>query len=181
MAAQLGQNPLATFLVGLLVGAVDRIHFVRSTEGAPVAIELALGRARLWPTGPLRVRVHGVAIEDPMSLGSALALSNEPICVRVQGGGFEESDLFQELLLDNYDDVAAGGTTPTEKKARWAESLRQQIDRALQIYQECTRMLEDGDPARRAEIEAYRRMAREELQKAGRELRALEAELARGR
>ncbi|HEX6972103.1 MAG TPA: hypothetical protein VF234_07775 [Limnochordia bacterium] len=161
-----------------MAGAIDRVHFVRDTAEAPIAIDLVIGRARLWPTGPIRVRVRGLSIEDPMSLGSSLALTTDPICVHVRGGGLEESELFQELVHENYDDVLAGGATPREKKERWAQGLREQIDRALEIYQECNRLLEAGDPERRTELELYRRLAREELQKAGRELRALEQALA---
>lgn len=175
----LHQNPLATFVIGLLAGVVDRVHFVRDTTGAPAVIDIALGRAQIWPAGPMRVRIRGLEIGDPMSLGSAIALGKEPICVRVQGGGLAEDELFQELVVDSFEEVAAQGVTPEEKKELRAEMLRKQIDQALKIYHECTVMLEEGDPTRRSELENYLSIAREELRRATRELQALEEELAR--
>jgi len=171
-------NPLATFVIGLLAGVVDRVHFVRRTEGAPLAIELAIGRAQLWPAGPLRVRARGLELGDPMSLASAVALGKDPICVRVQGGGLEENETYQELVVESFEEIAAEGITPEEKKELRAEMLRKQIDQALNIYHECTVLLEEGDPARRAELERYLALAREELRRATRELHTLEEELA---
>ncbi|BAS26665.1 hypothetical protein [Limnochorda pilosa] len=178
VGAHLHQNPLATFVVGLLAGVVDRVHFVRETRGAPIAIEFAVGRAQLWPAGPLRVRARGLEMGDPMSLGSAIALGTDPVCVRIQGSGLEDDEAFQELLVESYEEVAAEGVTPEEKREHRAEALRQQIDQALKIYHECTVMLEEGDPARRSELESYLKIAREELRQASRELHALEEELA---
>lgn len=175
----LHQNPLATFVIGLLAGVVDRIHFVRDATGAPAVIDIALGRAQIWPAGPIRVRMRGLEIGDPMSLGSAIALEKEPICIRVQGGGLAEDELYQELVVDSFEDVVAEGVTPEQKKELRAEALRKQIDQALTIYHECTVMLEEGDPARRSELENYLAIARDELRRATRELQALEEELAR--
>lgn len=175
----LHQNPLATFVLGLLAGVVNRVHFVRKTEGAPVAIELAIGRAQLWPAGPLRVRARSLELGDPMSLASAVALGKDPICVRVQGGGLEEDEAYQQLLVESFEEIAAEGITPEEKKEYRAEVLRKQIDQALNIYHECTVLLDEGDPARKAELERYLAIAREELRRATRELHSLEEELAR--
>lgn len=175
----LHQNPLATFVIGLLAGVVDRVHFVRNPEGAPIVIEMAIGRAQLWPAGPLRVRARSLELGDPMSLASAVALGQDPICVRIQGGGIEENEAYQELVVESFEDIAAEGITPLEKKEHRAEMLRKQIDQALNIYHECTVLLEEGDPARKAELERYLAIAREELRRATRELHTLEEELAR--
>src|SRR5690606_35446013 len=171
-------NPLATFVIGLLAGVVDRVHFVRRTEGAPLAIELAIGRAQLWPAGPLRVRARGLELGDPMSLASAVALGKDPICVRVQGGGVEENETYQELRVESFGEFRAAGITPGEMKELRAEMHRKQIDQSGNMYHECTVLLEEGDPPRRAELEWYLALAREELSRATREIHMLEEVLA---
>lgn len=175
------QNPLLTFVVGLLAGAVGRVHFVRSLEGAPIAIELSQGRAVVWPGPPLKVSVHGVAIGDPMSLGAALSLSTDPICVRFRCEPVERSEAYQRLVVDSYSEVAAGRPAEVQVRERRVRELRSQIDRALDVYNECVRLLETAGPERREELQAFLHIAEQELQACGRELKALEQELARVR
>ncbi len=61
------------------------------------------------------------------------------------------------------------------------DDLRSRIDRALDIYNECRRLMEESSPERRAELAAFQQMAQEELQACTRELRALEMQVAQAR
>lgn len=167
-------DPMLIYLFGLLMGLVERVHFVRELEGAPVAIQMNVGRARVWPSTPWQATIGGMTFPDPLTLASALVQRDDPICVRLLFDGSESNEDFQQVLVDSYADIAAGRTASVVRTDERIDDLKARIDRALDIYNECRRLMEDGDPERRAELEMYQRMAQDELQACTRELRALE-------
>src|SRR5690606_2246064 len=171
-------DAMLIYLCGLLMGAVHRVHFVRHLEGAPIAIQIAMGRARVWPTPPWQATVGGMSIPDPLTLASALAQRDDPICVKLMFDGSNEHEDFQRSLVDSYADIVAGRTAGVQEAEDRMAELRARIDRALDIYNECRRMMEEGTPERQAELAAFQRMAQEELQACTRELRQLEMQLA---
>lgn len=171
-------DAMLIYLCGLLMGAVHRVHFVRHLEGAPIAIQIAMGRARVWPTPPWQATVGGMSIPDPLTLASALAQRDDPICVKLMFDGSNEHEDFQRSLVDSYADIVAGRTAGVQEAEDRMAELRARIDRALDIYNECRRMMEEGTPERQAELAAFQRMAQEELQACTQELRQLEMQLA---
>jgi len=171
-------DAMLVYLCGMLMGAVHRVHFVRDLEGAPIAIQIAIGRARVWPMPPWQATVGGMTIPDPLTLASAIAQRDDPICVKLLFDGSSEHEDFQQCLVNSYADVVAGRTAGVQRAEDRMAELRARIDRALDIYNECRRMMEDGDPARRSELAAFQRMAQEELQACTRELRRLEMQVA---
>lgn len=174
LAIEAYPDAMLVYLFGLLMGAVDRVHFVRDLDGAPVGIQVNMGRARVWPTSPWQATISGMIFPDPLTLASALAQRDDPICVRLAFDGSENNEDFQEALVDSYADVAAGRTAGVVRTDERIDDLKERIDRALDIYNECRRLMDDGDPERQAELQAFQRMAQEELQACTRELRALE-------
>lgn len=174
LAIEAYPDAMLVYLFGLLMGAIDRVHFVRDLDGAPVGIQVNMGRARVWPTSPWQATISGMTFPDPLTLASALAQRDDPICVRLAFDGSENNEDFQEALVDNYADVAAGRTAGVVRTDERIDDLKDRIDRALDIYNECRRLMDDGDPERQAELQAFQRMAQEELQACTRELRALE-------
>lgn len=174
-------DAMLVYLCGLLMGAVHRVHFVRDLEGAPIAIQINMGRARVWPTPPWQAHVNGMNLPDPLTLASTLAQRDEPICVKLAYDGADEDEELQQLLVNNYFDVVAGRTAGVLQAESRIDDLRSRIDRALDIYNECRRLIEEGSPERRAELEAFQKMAQEELQACTRELRQLELQVARSK
>lgn len=174
-------DAMLVYLCGLLMGAVHRVYFVRDLDGAPIAIQINMGRARVWPTPPWQANVGGMTLPDPLTLASALAQRNDPICVKVAFDGADEDEEFQQLLVDNYLDVMAGRTAGVLRAESRIDHLRNRIDRALDIYNECRRLMEESSPERRAELEAFQKMAQEELQACTRELRELELQVAQSK
>src|SRR5690606_18923044 len=61
-------DAMLVYLCGMLMGAVHRVHFVRDLEGAPIAIQISMGRARVWPTPAWQATVGGMTIPDPLTL-----------------------------------------------------------------------------------------------------------------
>lgn len=173
-AMQAYPDAMLVYLFGLLMGAVDRVHFVRDLEGAPVAIQANVGRARVWPMAPWQATIGGMTFPDPLTFASALARRTDPICVRLLFDGSESDEAFQSIVVDSYADVAAGRTAGVVAAEDRIEDLKGRIDRALDIYNETRRLMADGDPDRRAELEAFQRIAQEELRACTRQLQALE-------
>lgn len=174
LAIEAYPDAMLVYMFGLLMGAVDRVHFVRDLEGAPVSIQVNVGRARIWPSAPWQATIGGMTFPDPLTLASAIVQRDDPICVRLTFDGSENNEDFQEVLVDSYADIAAGRTAGVVRTDERIDDLKERIDRALDIYNECRRLMEGEDPDRQAELETYQRMAQEELQACTRELRALE-------
>lgn len=171
-------DAMLVYLCGLLMGAVHRVHFVRDMAGAPVGIQINMGRARVWPTPPWQATIGGMSFPDPLTLAAALAQRDDPICVRLVFDGSEENEDFQQVLVNDYSDIVAGRTAGVQQAEGRMDDLRNRIDRALDIYNECRRLMEEGNPERQAELEAFQKMAQEELQACTRELRSLELQVS---
>lgn len=174
-------DAMLVYLCGLLMGAVHRVYFVRDLEGAPIGVQINLGRARVWPTPPWQAVIGGMSFPDPLTLASALAQRDDPICVKLAFDGSEEDEEFQEVLVNSYADIAAGRTAGVQQAEGRIDDLRSRIDRALDIYNECRRLMEESSPERRAELAAFQQMAQEELQACTRELRELEMQVAQSK
>lgn len=174
-------DAMLVYLCGLLMGSVQRVFFVRDLEGAPVSIQINMGRARVWPTPPWQATIGGMSFPDPLTLASALAQRDDPICVKVAFDGSDEDEDFQEVLVNDYSDIVAGRTAGVQQAEGRMDELRSRIDRALDIYNECRRLMEEGGTDRQAELAAFQQMAQEELQACTRELRALEMQVAQAR
>lgn len=171
-------DAMLVYLFGLLMGAVDRVHFVRDLEGAPVAIQVNVGRSRVWPTAPWQATIGGMAFPDPLTFASALAQRDDVICVRLAFDGSEQDEQFQSVVVDSYADIAAGRTAGVVESEERIDDLKDRIDHALDIYNETRRLMAEGDPERQAELEGFQRIAQEELRACTRRLRALELLMA---
>lgn len=174
-------DAMLVYLCGLLMGSVQRVFFVRDLEGAPVGIQINMGRARVWPTPPWQATIGGMSFPDPLTLASALAQREDPICVKLAFDGSDEDEDFQQALVNDYSDIVSGRTAGVQQAEGRMDELKSRIDRALDIYNECRRLMEEGSPERQAELAAFQKMAQEELQACTRELRALEMQVAQAK
>ncbi len=173
----LPQSPDMAFLLGFLAGNLARLHFVRSLEGAPVAIAIAAGRRHIWPGSVFEARVHSVPVPIPGALVSALVENDEPICVRVALDDPAEAAWFEPLLVDSY--VHVQGDQPEDTLALRVQNVRGRIDQSLDIYRECRRLLSDGGGEDEARLKFFLGLAEQEIEGLGRQLADLTGRLGR--
>lgn len=177
LAAMVQGSPGLVLLMGYLAGQLHRVHFVADLAGAPVAVRLSSARRRIWPSPPFEAHVRGVSVPDPVTLVSALSGTDDPVCVLVEFEGLDAEPWYEALVVPRYIDVAAGRTPERQASERRVDELRHRIDHALDVYNECRRLLEEGDPAREAELKVFQEMAERELRECSDELARLEAGL----
>jgi len=175
LGRHLPQHADMTFLLGFLAGNLSRLHFVRSLEGAPVAISVAAGRRQLWPASGFEATLHHVPVPIPGALVAALAENDEPICVRVSLDDPVEAAWFEPLLVDSYYAARAGHAADTVQTR--IQSLRGKIDQQLDIYRECRRLLADGGGEDEARLRFFLGLAQAEIEGFGQELSALNGRL----
>ena len=159
LAAEVDGSPDLLYLIGFMTGRLERVHFVRSIEGASVGVRIAAGRRRLWPGLPFHGEVRGVPVPGPAAMVSALAESDDEIFLRVESDALAGREEFETLVAANPSEAWA-----TESPAERADEIHRAIDRSLDIYRECRRLLDEGDPERQPELERFIEMARQEIE-----------------
>ena len=175
LGRHLPQNPDMAFLLGFLSGNLQRLHFVRHLEGAPVAIAVAGGRRYLWPGGAFSATVHSVPVPLPGPLVGALAENDEPICLRVSLDDPTDAAWFEPLLVDSYDAVRAG--RKSDSLSDRVRGVRGRIDQALDVYRECRRLLDEGRGEDEARLKFFLGMAENEIEGLGHQLSDLNGRL----
>jgi hypothetical protein len=175
LGRHLPHHPEMTFFLGFLAGNLDRLHFVRTLEGAPVAISIAAGRRHIWPGSVFEATVHHVPVPMPGAVVSALVENDEPICVRVSLDDAADAAWFEPLLLDSYH--SAVGHRPEDTLAERVETLRGKIDQQLDIYRECRRLLSEGEGEDESRLRFFLGLAQTEIEGFGRELTDLNGRL----
>lgn len=173
----LPQSPDMTFLLGFLAGNLSRLHFVRSLEGAPVAIAIAAGRRHIWPGSVFEAHIHTVPVPIPGALVSALAETDEAICLRVSLDDPAEAAWFEPLLVDSY--LHVRGDRPEDTLAERVDGVRGHIDQALDVYRECRRLLAEGQGEGEARLRFFLGLAEQEIEGLGQQLSALNHQLER--
>lgn len=176
MGRHLPQSPDMTFLLGFLAGNLERLHFVRSLEGAPVGIAIAAGRRHIWPGSVFEAHVHSVPVPLPGALVSTLVENDEPICVRVSFDDPAEAAWFEPLLVPSYAEVRA--ERPADTLRQRVESLRGRIDQSLDVYRECRRLLAEGEGEDEARLRFFLGLAEQEIEGLGRQLSTLNGQLS---
>ena len=171
----LPQSPDMTFLLGFLAGNLSRLHFVRSLEGAPVAIAIAAGRRHIWPGSVFEAHVHSVPVPIPGALVSALVENDEAICVRVSLDDPAEAAWFEPLLLDSHLNVRPD--RPEDTLADRVQGVRGRIDQSLDVYRECRRLLADGGGEDEVRLKFFLGLAEQEIEGLGQQLAALNRQL----
>lgn len=174
MGTHLPQNPDMAFFLGFLAGNLDRLHFVRSLEGAPVAVHLAAGRRRIWPGPVFDAKMHQVPVPMPVMLVSALAENDEPICVHLALDDPQEAAFFEPLTEDSYDAIRPDrGDTLHDRVTQ----LRRRIDQSLDVYRECRHLLEAHEGEDESRLRFFLGLAEEEIGGLSDQLKRLNGEL----
>ncbi|PZN08084.1 hypothetical protein [Thermaerobacter composti] len=167
----LPQHPGLFMLLGFLAARLQRLHFVANPDQAdPQAarILLATPHARIWTGRWFRAWVGTAEVPDPVILISVLAERDTDIYLALDIG---PRPAWLEAVL-----APAEPPAPPDPRER-LEELRARVDQALDIYNECRRQLEQGDPSRREELEFLLDLARREVEELGRELQRLKQSL----
>jgi hypothetical protein len=174
MGKHLPQNPDVAFFLGFLAGNLHRLHFVRSLEGAPVAIRLAVGRKHIWPGPVFDAKVRQVPVPMPGMLVSALTENDDPICVHLSLDDPMEAAFFEPLTVDSYEDVRPGGRETLQERVH---DLHQRIDQALDIYRECRKLLETHEGEDEQRLRFFLGLAQDEIEGLSRQLKQLNLRL----
>ena len=170
-----GQNPWFAFLIGFLVGQIDRVNFVRDLSDAEIAIRLSARQTAIWPRDPFKATVRGVNMPNTYTLVRAICSESTPICVSLDFDHAEETPWYQEVLLPSASYAKDAVTAAQEE----SEALWKEMDRTLDVYRECRRLLKEQSPERRRELEFYMRTAEAEMKKISRELEELNRQMKR--
>lgn len=173
----LPSDPVYMFAVGLLAGLIHRVHFVRDAKGAPVSVKLVSSQSLIWPAPGFSAAVNGITVPEPMTLASVLAKDDSPICVELVHPSVTQDEDIQHLFVDSFVDVEAMDEETVSYSEKRTTELRQQIDHALDIYNECQTQLQRDDGSRQQELQAFLEIAKGNLSQCSRELKELESQL----
>jgi uncharacterized protein YpiB (UPF0302 family) len=170
-----GQNPWFAFLIGYLVGQVERVSFVSDLKDAEIAIRLSTRQSAVWPHEPFKAIVRGIAMPNTFTLVRSINGEDTPICVSLDFHHAEDAEWYQAVLVPSVSYMKdAAGAAQAESEVLWKE-----MDRTLDIYREAKAMLKDGDPERRKELEYYMGVAEEQMKKLSQQMEELNKQMKR--
>ena len=163
------EGPLLV-LFGFLAGRLDRVHFVRSLEGAGVAIQLSAD-SRIWPRVPFRGRVGEETVLNPIAFVDLVATRDDDLYVRVDFPYGDEPGWYREVAQDAPQDWRASLEEATLR-------VRERIDFALDAYRAAAPLVEKATGEERRRLQFVLETARTEIQGLSRQLSELQARLA---
>lgn len=163
------EGPLLV-LFGFLAGRLERLFFVRSLEGATVAVHLSAD-SRIWPRVPFRGRVGDDQILHPIAFVDLVATRDDDIYVKVDFPYSGEPDWYREVLTDVPQDWRATLEQATLR-------VRERIDFALDVYRTAAPLVEKATGEERKRLQFVIETARAEIQGLSRQLSELQARLA---
>lgn len=171
LAELLPRHPALMVLIGFFIGRLDRVYLTLPQtlpKAAEVRIFITTPRAAIWTGRWFRGWIGEAAVPDPSIMVSALTERDVDLYVAVDFGA-QVPSWFEEAL---YTPTVADGSPATQ-----LEELRQRVDHALDVYNECRKMLSQPDEQRERELRFLLELARQEVQQLGAELGRLKAEL----
>jgi len=170
-----GQNPWFAFLIGYLIGQIDRVNFVDDLQGAEIAIRLSVRQTAIWPHEPFKATVRGITMPNTYTLVRSIANEDTPICVSLDFDHAEDTPWYQAVLLPNVSYVK-----DVEEAAQAdSEALWKEMDRTLDIYREAKSLLKNADPARQKELSYYMALAEDQMKTLSRQMEELNRHMKR--
>jgi hypothetical protein len=165
--------PPAHLMVGYLLGNVERVRFVSRLEG-DVALGMSFGVHRRIevPMMPWQGYVRGVPIPDPLLwIQAARMVGTSQILIRVST---DDTQLTRILtpVLEQERQRSERGTLDREIR-----NLRQEVDRALDIYAEVKKLMDDPERREDSNLPRFMAMAQSQMEQLGAELSRLKARL----
>lgn len=171
LARLLPNHPALMMLIGFLAGRLDRVRFVAGLEDADpagVRVLITTPHARIWTGRWFRAWIGQAEVPDPGTLISALVERDTDIYLALDVG---PRPPWLEAVIAPIEPREA--RDPHDR----LEELRQRVDQALDIYNECRRQLEQGDGERERELRFFLELARREVEELSRELQRVKQEL----
>ncbi|HCD41088.1 MAG TPA: hypothetical protein DEQ54_00515 [Firmicutes bacterium] len=170
-----GDDPVLAYLMGFLAGQVDRVHFVRDLRGADISLRLSQASLTVWPGAPFTASVGGVVVPHPVAFVKAVGQTNpdRQIFVSLSFDRADEAEWYQEVLLPDVSHVQFGTQAAEEK----VTSLRSELDRALDIYAECKKLMGESGSERKKELDYYISVAETEMKQLSAQLEEVSRQL----
>lgn len=159
------KDPAIAYFMGFIAGNIDRIHFVKDLTGAEIAVELSIGRTRIWPQEPFKAVVRNITMPNPLALVHSIINETTPVCICLNFEGVNETQWYQEVLLPDASYVVS----PEHAAEEHLRVLWKAMDSTLDIYRECKDTLRQ-DPGRQEELQHYMNTAEEHLKVLSREI-----------
>lgn len=167
------QVPPIQVVVGYLLSDPGRVQFTHQLRADyPLAMAISAHRRIELPLAPWQGFIRGVPVPDPLTwIQASSNFRGEPIAVRLSSDDPTLLKMLSPLITPEQE---------REERAQWQtrmENLRQELDRALDLYNEVRHIME-VDHDRAAELEKFLGIAEEEMQGLGRELTMLKERLS---
>ena len=166
------QSPVIQMVVGYLMADPGRLSFVRQwPDDQTLAMAMSLHR-RLELAGPVwQGYVRGVPVPDPLTwIQAAAPFRASGVAVRLSTDDVWLMEAVQPMVLREQ---AAESRTHLAERMR---SVRQELDRALDLYNEMRHIME-VDRERQPHLEKFLAMAQTQMQGMGQELKMLKDNL----
>ena len=159
-----GQVPVLQVIIGYLLSDPSRVRFVDTLDAnRQLGMVLSIHRRIELPMAPWQGYIKSVPVPDALTWIQAARAMGGEIAVRLS------SD--DPVLLQRLTPLVAPERARHERvvMADRMQNLRQELDRALDLYNEVRHLMEI-DQERQAELEKFLAMAEAEMQNMGREL-----------
>ncbi len=170
-----GRDPWFAFLIGYLIGQVDRVNFVRDLKDAEIAVRMSVRETTIWPRDPFSATVRGISMPNTYTLVRSINEEETPVCVSLDFDHADETAWYQIVLLPNASYVKG----VDEAAQAESETLWKEMDRTLDIYREAKNMLRDGDLARQKELSYYTALAEDQMKTLSRQMEELNKHMKR--
>lgn len=168
--------PPAHFMAGYLLAEPARTRFVTHLDPeAPLAMTFGVHRRIEVPMMPWQGFIRGVPIPDPLLwIDSTRGGPRDRIDVRVS----TDDPTLTRLLAP----LQARRRPEEDRMAveRRMESLRTEVDRALDIYAEVKRLMQDPEHGEDLDLPRFLNIAEGQMEQLGRELARLKARIEEG-
>ncbi len=168
-------NSSLVLLVGFLAGRLENVRFVRELDKGGVQVRLRDPRGRLWGTKLFEATINGTPLPDPFLLCAALRDDKRPVHVRIDFADREKEERFRQLSAPSSQEAMA----PEEEAEERLASLHDEVDRALDIYNECRKRLGDEPREdRQEELQFFLRLAEDQIETLSERIDELRDEIA---
>ncbi|PSR21903.1 MAG: hypothetical protein C7B45_08960 [Sulfobacillus acidophilus] len=166
-----GHVPVLQLVVGYLLADPSRARFVDTLDAAThLGMVISVHRRIELPVAPWQGYIRGVPVPDALTWIQAARAMGGDIAIRVS------SD--DPIILQLVAALVAPERARRDRRAMEdrMQSLRQELDRALDLYNEVRHLME-VDQERQQELEKFLSMAESEMQSMGRELAQIKEQM----
>lgn len=164
--------PAVQIAVGFLLANPNRVRFVSQIGDVPgLTMAISVHRRIEIPLAPWQGFINGVPVPDPLLwIEAASSKHNDVISIRISTDDLELVQRLAPMVVKDEERHRHSELTDRVK------SLRQDLDRALDLYNEVRHVME-VDQDRQTELTKFLGIAEQEMQGIGQELKSLRTRL----